>query len=380
MIALAFPLREKHRKRLKEFQRLWELRDEDILPIEERLAPTEVISPKPQKTRKQAHHKPVSYPYLPSFSFEVVTVNAKGKKIKRERRSANYQREDLGNGVNLDMVEIPGGEFMMGTEEAEIERLCKKYGRDWFKRESPQHKVTVKPFLMGKTPIIQAQWREVVNRVETIERDLNPDPSHFKGDKRPVESVSWYDAVEFCVRLSKLTEREYRLPSEAEWEYGCRGGTKTPFHFGETITTDLANYCGQDRKINETLYKGTFANEPKGKYRKETTLIDEFAHPNAFGLYDMHGNVWEWCLDPWHDNYEGAPADGRVWDENDNDYQNLFQNLKELLRYKTNACLRGGSWYYNPDDCRSSYRLNPSRDFDSYDFGFRVVSSPVAGV
>lgn len=314
------------------------------------------------ETGRKSAIKPVS----PSFSFEVVTVNAKGEEIKRERRSANYQREDLGNGVNLDMVEIPGGTFMMGTEEAEIERLCKKYGSDWFKRESPQHEVTVKSFLMGKTPITQAQWREVVNRVETIERELNPDPSYFKGDKRPVEMVSWYDAVEFCVRLSKLTGQEYRLPSEAEWEYGCRGGMKTPFHFGETITADLANYNGNK----------TFANEPKGKYRKETTPVDEFAHPNAFGLYDMHGNVWEWCLDPWHSNYEGAPTDGRVWDENDNDYQ----NLKELLRYETNACcLRGGSWY-DPDNCRSSNRDNDTRDVDNHVIGFRVVSSPVAEV
>lgn len=177
----------------------------------------------------------------------------------------------------------------MGTEEAEIERLCKKYNTDWFKCESPQHKVTVKPFFMGKTSITQAQWREVVTRVETIERDLDPDPSGFKGDKRPVESVSWFDAIEFCVRLSKLTGQNYRLPSEAEWEYACRAGTKTPFHFGKTITTGLANYCGQDREISKTLYPGTFANEPQGKYREETTPVDEFIHPNAFGLYDSTG-------------------------------------------------------------------------------------------
>ncbi|MEA5469769.1 caspase family protein [Spirulina sp. 06S082] len=129
---------------------------------------------------------------LPSFDFEVVTVNAKGKIVKKERRSANYLREDLGNGVAIDMVSIPGGSFLMGSPEGQ-----------GYNDEHPQHKVTVKPFLMGKTPITQAQWREVVTQVETIERELNPDPSYFKGDKRPVERVSWYDALEFCVRLSR---------------------------------------------------------------------------------------------------------------------------------------------------------------------------------
>ena len=166
----------------------------------------------------------------------------------------------------------------------------------------------------------------------------------------PVERVSWYDAVEFCARLSKATGKEYRLPSEAEWEYACRAGTNTPFHFGETITTDLANYDGEY----------TYASEPKGKYRGRTTLVGSFP-PNAFGLYDMHGNVWEWCLDDWHHNYEGAPTDGSGWVESINDNDNCYQ------------VLRGASWNYSPQACRSAYRTYDNANVDYVNIGLRVV-------
>jgi formylglycine-generating enzyme required for sulfatase activity len=261
---------------------------------------------------------------LPRFRFEVVTVNDKGQITQRQQKEAEYFTEDLGNGVTLDMVDIPGGEFLMGTEDEEIQRLNQKYQTDWFNCEKPQHKVTVPPFFMGKYPITQAQWKAVASRTDLkIERDLNPEPSDFQGNNnRPVEEVSWYDAVEFCARLSKLTKQEYRLPSEAEWEYACRAGTTTPFHFGETITTDLANYDGNY----------TYGNEPKGKYREQTTDVGSFP-PNAWGLYDMHGNVWEWCADNWHDNYAGAPVDGSAWITGGNDNY---------------SPLRGGSWLNVP--------------------------------
>ncbi|MBP0021507.1 MAG: formylglycine-generating enzyme family protein [Cyanobacteria bacterium SBLK] len=165
-----------------------------------------------------------------------------------------------------------------------------------------------------------------------------------------VERVSWYDAIEFCARLSRLTGREYRLPSEAEWEYACHAPSPLaslskeenypPFHFGETITTDLANYKGHF----------LFANESKGQYRQGTTPVDEFIYPNAFGLYDLHGNVLEWCLDSWHDNYEGAPNNGEVWD----------RSLRRSLR----ACARGGYWYFCPNACRSSKRFSLLKDTD----------------
>ena len=161
---------------------------------------------------------------LPSFHFQTVRVNRQGQIIETIPGQARYYPQDLGQGVKLEMVQLPGGTFLMGTEEAEIERLRKKYDKDSFKWESPQHPVQVSPFLMGKTPVTQDQWRVVVTQVGKIVRDLNPDPSKFKGGNRPVEKVSWYDAVEWCARLSKLTGKEYWLPSEAEWEYACRGG------------------------------------------------------------------------------------------------------------------------------------------------------------
>ncbi|MCZ8189210.1 MAG: formylglycine-generating enzyme family protein, partial [Microcystis sp. LE19-338.1B] len=142
-------------------------------------------------------------------------------------------------------------------------------------------------------------------------------------------------------------KREYRLPSEAEWEYACRAGTTTPFYFGETITGELAKY-----NVSES-----YAEEAKGEYRDGTTPVGQFP-PNAFGLYDMHGNVWEWCADTWHDNYDGAPTDGSVWIENGNDNRSPS---------------RGGCCGNSPDLCRSAYRYDDDRSAYGYDFGFRVV-------
>ncbi len=266
----------------------------------------------PEKPAKEAHSEQIQQQtVLPKeekkgkfFQFEVVTVNAKGEISNRKQKQAFCQTEELGNGVVLEMVEIPGGTFTMGSTE--------------YSWEQPQHSVTIEPFYLGKYPVTQAQWEAVMGN----------NPSHFKGKNRPVEMISWDDAVAFCEQLSKKTGKAYRLPSEAEWEYSCRAGTTTPFYFGETITTDLANYDGNY----------TYGSAPKGKYRKQTTDVGSFP-PNAFGLYDMHGNVWEWCADPWHDNYEGAPTDGSVWEGDSSD-----------------RLLRGGSWHSNPDYCRCALR------------------------
>jgi len=287
----------------------------------------------------------VTEPRPPVFEFDVVKVNASGQEVKREQSQAQYFSEDLGTGVSLEMVYVPNGKFMMGTEDEEIERLVQKYNSEWFRNEKPQHEVTVQSFIMAKYPVTQSQWRWVAS-LPKVKRDLNPEPSNFKGEKLPVEQVSWLDAVEFCDRLSKYTNKQYRLPSEAEWEYACRAGTKTPFYFGETITTELANYDGNY----------TYAAEPKGKYRQRTTEVGSFP-PNAFGLYDMHGNVWEWCQDTYHTSYEGAPKDGSAWVDNDNRYH----------------LLRGGSWHINSGFCRSAVRYfnNPAYSHDS--IGFRVV-------
>jgi formylglycine-generating enzyme required for sulfatase activity len=160
-----------------------------------------------------------------------------------------------------------------------------------------------------------------------------------------------------CLKQQTQEDWFYRLPSEAEWEYACRAGTTTPFHFGMTITTNLANYRGTDNK--EHNWSGSYGQGPKGIYREETTSVGCFGVANAFGLYDMHGNVWEWCADYWHESYEGAPVDGSVWLDNDND--NQFR------------LLRGGSWYYEPGLCRSAYRLVGDAG-DGLDlFGFRVA-------
>ena len=254
--------------------------------------------------------------------------------------------EDLGNNVRLEMVLIPSGTFLMGSPDDELER------RD---NEGPQHLVTVLTFFMGRYPITQAQWRAVA-AMPKVEHDLEPDSSRFKGDTRPVEQVSWDDAMEFCARLSAHTKRSYTLPSEAEWEYACRAGTTTPFHFGETITTDVANYRGtDDEKHNRS---GSYGDGPKGEYREETTPVDYFRVANAFGLCDMHGNVWEWCLDSWHENYEGAPTDGSAWDADGT---------------RDTRVRRSGSWLIFPGVCRSAYRVidfPAGRDFND---GFRVV-------
>nr|WP_238360760.1 formylglycine-generating enzyme family protein [Iningainema tapete] len=263
---------------------------------------------------------PVDNPPPLTFEFEVVTVNRRGEIIKREPKQARYFSEDLGNGITLEMVAIPGGTFTMGAPRNE---------KGSSKHERPQHQVTVQPFFMGKYPITQVQWRAVA-ALPKVNLDLDPNPSRFKGDNRPVENIYWDEAAEFCARLSRSTGKDYRLPSEAEWEYACRAGTKTPFHFGQTITGELANYRASE----------TFADEQKGEYRQKTTPVGVFT-PNAFGLYDMHGNVWEWCADNWHYSYEGSPINGNAW---------------ILLNDNNSRLLRGGSWYDNPRNCRSAYR------------------------
>ncbi|NEQ10689.1 MAG: formylglycine-generating enzyme family protein, partial [Moorea sp. SIO4E2] len=203
--------------------------------------------------------------------------------------------------------------------------------------------------------------------------------------QRPVEQVNWYDAVEFCDRLSKLTGRDYRLPSEAQWEYACRGFTEPlnlengesypPFHFGETITTALANYRGTDDK--DSRWSGAYGRGPKGEYRQETTPVEYFKVVNSFGLSDMHGNVWEWCADDWHDNYKGAPTDGSAWiDGNEAENVNAENSSYSAKNDEniSNSALRGGSWNDHPYNCRSAIRLSVLRRGYRFSlYGFRVV-------
>ncbi len=280
----------------------------------------------PQATTTPAPENTTSSNNLKTFSFEVVSTNATGNIINRRNESAKYFTEDLGNGVTLEMVEILGGTFIMGSPASEAERDSD---------ESPQHQVTVPGFFMAKYQLTQAQYQAITGN----------NPSYFKGDNRPVEQVIWNDAVTFCEKLSQKTQKNYRLPSEAEWEYACRAGTTTPFYFGESITPELVNYDGNY----------TYGSVPKGQYRQQTTDVGSFP-PNAFGLYDMHGNVWEWCFDDYIDSYSDAPKDGSA--------------LTGRSKFKV---LRGGSWLSNPIGCRSADRNHDFRVFNYGALGFRVV-------
>jgi formylglycine-generating enzyme required for sulfatase activity len=284
---------------------------------------------------------------LEPFDFEIATLVQKKTRLLQRKTKWDIETksgqawqfmESLGKGIDLAMVNIPAGGFFMGAPKGELESR---------ENEKPQHLVKVPEFYFGKYPVTQAQWKSIAN-LTPINKELNPDISRFKGDTLPVDSLDWNDAMEFCQRLSKLTGQAYRLPSEAEWEYACRAGTITPFHFGETISTEVANYDG------DYVYgKGV-----KGVARNKTTPVGSFKVANAFGLYDMHGNVWEWCQDTWHSNYDGAPTDGSAWvDDNNNSH-----------------LLRGGSWNSSPQNCRSACRyFNVNPDYHDLDVGFRVV-------
>jgi formylglycine-generating enzyme required for sulfatase activity len=286
---------------------------------------------------------------LDLFEYETATIQRREQRtlfglrpnrtrwqIEKRRGQGRQLAERLGDGLQLEMKWIPSGSFMMGSPADEPERTS---------AEGPQHEVKVSSFLLGRDPVTQNQWRFVAG-LPQVELELNAEPSWFKGDDLPVEQVSWNEAQEFCRRLSVYAEHEYRLPSEAEWEYACRADTQTPFHFGEMITPDLANYNG----------RFAYNNGPKGQNRRKITAVGSFP-ANQWGLSDMHGNIYEWCQDVWHDNYEGAPTDGSAWTEGSN---------------QESRVVRGGSWLDLPRFCRSACRSYFSPGFRSYDLGFRV--------
>ena len=247
--------------------------------------------------------------------------------------------EKLAENIAITMIQLPAGEFQMGSPDKEA-------GRQSY--EGPQHQVKLRSFFMGQTPVTQAQW-QVVAGWSKQQLELKHQPSHFQGANRPVEQVSWLEAEEFCRRLSVRTGRDYSLPSEAQWEYACRAGKTTAFSFGEMLTSELANYSGNI----------TYASGPTGVYREKTTEVGSFP-ANGWGLQDMHGNVWEWCLDPWHGSYEGAPVDGSAW----------------MAGGGPIKLLRGGSWGSSPRGCRSAYRNNIPPDDRVVSLGFRVCCLP----
>jgi formylglycine-generating enzyme required for sulfatase activity len=251
------------------------------------------------------------------FSFTVPTVNDTGTIVKQTSHEARCLTIDLGSGVSLEMVYVPGGTFLMGgSHQVTI--------------------VTMQPFYMGKYAITQAQYLSI----------MGDNPARFKGDNRPVEQVSWDDAQVFIRGLSIRTTHVFRLPSESEWEYACRAGTTTVFCFGETITPELVNYDGNY----------TYGKAAKGKDRQETTPVGSFP-PNQFGLYDMHGNVWEWCMDNYQSDLSKLPNNGSVCLSGDSSYR----------------VMRGGSWNYDPVICCSATRLRITPDSRDSTFGFRVA-------
>lgn len=265
---------------------------------------------------------------METIEFETPTLNEKGEPVTHTHWTARQFTEELGDGLLLDLILIPSGVFQMGSSRRQANL-----------DEQPQHLVSIKPFLLGKYLITQAQWKAVMGKLP---------PCRFKGDTLPVERVSWKDAQTFCQRLSKKTGRVYQLPSETQWEYACRAGTTTPFSFGETLTVDVANFNGEH----------TFRAEPRGFYFHSTSEGGKFP-PNAFGVYDMHGNLWEWCADNWLDDYTSSPRDG-------SSYQN---------RDSRDRVVRGGSWHEPPQLCRSATRLRLAQsDADEFT-GLRIVSA-----
>jgi formylglycine-generating enzyme required for sulfatase activity len=297
------------------------------------------------------------------FEFETVQVGEQGQIIELKRDRILVFRECLANAIELELVAIPSGEFMMGSPESEYDRsVC----------EGPQHLVSIQPFFMGKYPVTQAQWYTIAD-TSSVDRVLDLNLCGFEEDNLPVENlywdaadnlpitgVYWDEAIEFCQRLSRDTGRNYRLPTEAEWEYACRAGTLTPFNFGPTITPDLANYRGIDcgTTNDKWFFSGSYDRGPKGIYHNDITPVDAFG-PNAFGLHDMHGNVSEWCLDQWHGDYRDAPTDGSAWIAGGDD----------------NVVLRGGAFDTFPAYCRSASRQlqTPERYSRHGTIGFRVI-------
>ncbi len=235
-----------------------------------------------------------------------------------------------------EMVVLPAGEFMMGSPASEERR---------WDNEKPRHRVTIaKLFAVGKYEVSFAEW-EACRRAGGCSR--NPDDRGWGRGNRPVIRVSWDDTQEYVRWLSRKTGERYRLLSESEWEYAARAGTTTPFHFGNTISTDQANYNGI----------GTYGSGRTGVYRERTVAVGSFP-ANRFGLHDMHGNVEEWVEDCWHGSYAGAPADGSAWTRGGRcDYR----------------VLRGGSWYFKPRYLRSANRFRSNSENRSGFTGFRVA-------
>jgi uncharacterized protein (TIGR02996 family) len=243
-------------------------------------------------------------PKHPCWESRLRELTEQGVRVCLPRRTVR-----LIDGVEMEMVLVPPGSFRMGSPEDEPSRC----------EDEHQHTVTLtRGFWLGIHPVTQPQWQAI----------MGDNPSAFPGDRRPVERTPWEDCQEFCARLRRRPGLPFRLPTEAEWEYACRAGTTTAFSFGNVVSTDRANYDGDF----------TWNDGPRGIDRKQTTAIGTFA-ANPWGLYDMHGNVWEWCED-WYGPYATGPVADPLGTDSASD---------DRVR-------RGGSWYDLPRHCRSAGR------------------------
>ena len=256
-----------------------------------------------------------------------------------------------GGGMAPQLVLIPTGRFQMGSPEHErTVAMGAGSQKAWLDRETPQRWVGIdRPIALGRYPVTVGEWRQFALATGwQPSGDVNwAAPGFRQTDEHPVVGVTWHDAQRYARWLSEETGQAYRLPSESEWEYCCRAGTRTAFSVGDTITTEQANFDG-----NYT-YNGSL----KGVFRKGTTPAGMFA-PNPWGLFDMHGNVWEWVQDTVHDNYEGAPSNGAAWEQGGD---------------KARRILRGGSWLYAPRYLRSALRNGFSAALSNDIVGFRVA-------
>jgi formylglycine-generating enzyme required for sulfatase activity len=289
----------------------------------------QVAATPPSNPRKFTHSQ--NYPSIEIAACECITVRRDGRVTSNQQHQIRYFRELLGGNFwkkqYLEMACIPGGNFVMGASDSEAK---------FAQTARPQHPVKIQPFYMSRYPITQLQYQSLMGN----------NPAYFTGDLYPVENVDYVRAVEFCKKLAAKTGRDYRLPSEAEWEYACRAGTTTPFHYGATLMSDFANCDGRE----------SYERAPESECCYSTTAVGSFS-PNAFGLYDMHGNVWEWCSDHWQENYQQANDDGKPWLNGDRNYR----------------VLRGGSWSSPPCDCRSASRCPMSTLYRDRTTGFRVA-------
>jgi len=261
--------------------------------------------------------------------------------VAKPRRAGDPKTVDLGGGVKLELVWCPPGTFTMGSPKSEQDAMAAAGLKKRWMDDETQHKVTLtKGFWLGKHEVTQRQWQSVMGK----------NPSRFKsaGLDAPVESVSWNDCQKFLRKLNAPAGHECRLPTEAEWEYACRAGTATAFHYGNDLDSTQANFNGDC----------PFENGRKGEYRRTTVKVGSF-RPNAWGLYDMHGNVLEWCQDG-----HGAYPPGAVIDP-------------AGARTGRRRVFRGGSWTYYARRCRSASRMSYVPSFSYQCLGFRVALAPV---